>query len=229
MDKNSFSIPRIDQLDNLFERNEDEFLSVLSSRTPRGSIHYHNWEEQFPHRFPNYPANQHVMFRMAVSRTQLYVYWHMVSDGLKATHNKDLEPVAQDNCMEIFLQVPGNDEYWNFEVNALGALNASHRVERSNPTRLTHEQLKSVGRTGSHVNSEPFTTHNDTVWWVALAIPLNLIGLDGDNLPEYIKGNLYACAGGIERPYYISCFPINTPKPDFHRPEFFGKIYLPHE
>ena len=25
-------------------------------------------------------------------------------------------------------------------------------------------------------------------------------------------------------PHYLSWMPIDTPKPDFHRPEFFGKI-----
>ncbi|MDE6490265.1 MAG: hypothetical protein K2L49_03810, partial [Muribaculaceae bacterium] len=28
------------------------------------------------------------------------------------------------------------------------------------------------------------------------------------------------------QPHYMSLFPIDTPQPDFHRPEFFGTITL---
>lgn len=228
MDRNCFSITRIDELDAKWN-NEEQLLSIFSSRTARGTIACHNWEKDFPHHFPNYPHNQHVMFRMAYSGQHLYISWQMLSDGLKAIHTNDLEPVAQDHCMEFFVQLPGEKEYWNFELNALGTLNASHRVERPCPTRLTTEQLQSVRRHGSHVGLQPFEIKEEpTIWWIAVAIPWSLLGVTGEALPEYLLGNLYACAGNIEHPYYISCFPITTKRPDFHRPEFFGKIHLLH-
>ncbi|MDE6449753.1 MAG: hypothetical protein K2L41_06690, partial [Muribaculaceae bacterium] len=37
---------------------------------------------------------------------------------------------------------------------------------------------------------------------------------------------LYSCASAIESPYYLSWSPIDTPRPDFHRPEFFGYLIL---
>ena len=228
MDRNSFSISRIDALDAKWAV-EEEFLSFFSSLTARDAIACHNWEKDFPHRFPHYPHNQHVMFRMAYSGRFLYVYWHMVSDGLKALYAADLEPVAQDHCMEFFVQLPNEKEYWNFELNALGTLNASHRVERPCPTRLSTEQLRSVLRKGSHVGASPFEIKEDTTaWWVAVAIPWELFGVRPGSFPDFLMGNLYACAGSIEHPYYISCFPITTERPDFHRPEFFGKINLLH-
>lgn len=227
MDKKQFYISRINDLDALLD-NEKMFLSTLSSCTARGSIACHNWEKDFPHRFPILNCGWEVMFRMAFSEGYLYVYWHLVSDGLRALHTTDLSPVAQDNCMELFLQVPGQDEYWNFEVNALGTLNASHRVTRPQPVRLTPQELASIKRMGSHVGHAPFndTTAEPYNWWVALAIPWKVMGLDAHLLPPHLMGNLYACAGAIEKPYYISCFPIDTERPDFHRPDFFGKIIL---
>ena len=36
-----------------------------------------------------------------------------------------------------------------------------------------------------------------------------------------LEGNLYKCADKAKTPHYLSAFPIDTEKPDFHRPEFF--------
>lgn len=223
MDKNEFSIARINRLDALLDSKE-EFLSTLSSLTTRGSIACHNWKKDFP---PG-PCSRSVAFSMAFSHRYLYVVWHMASDGLLALNSSDLAPVARDHCVEVFLQVPGQDEYWNFEVNALGALNASHRVSRPHPVRLTAGELAAVKRMGTYVGREPFEVPSTErcVWWVSLAIPWALLGLGGGSLPSYLLGNLYACAGAVENPYYISCFPIDTPRPDFHRPECFGKIKM---
>ncbi len=222
MDRNSFSIGHVDSLDAMWN-DEQEFLFTMSSKTARQAIACGNWEKDFP----SGHTGPHAMARMAYSATHLYVCWHMRSNGLRALHATDLSPVAQEHCVEFFVQLPGEKTYWNFEVNALGTLNASHRVERPCPTRLTGEQLRAVRRHGSHVGLRPFEIKEEpTAWWVAIAIPWSLIGVTAGELPRYLRGNLYACAGGIDHPYYLSRFPITTPRPDFHRPDFFGTIHL---
>ena len=39
-------------------------------------------------------------------------------------------------------------------------------------------------------------------------------------------GSDFAFADGTILPHYLSWNPIETPKPDFHRPEFFGELKL---
>jgi hypothetical protein len=39
-----------------------------------------------------------------------------------------------------------------------------------------------------------------------------------------LRGNLYKCADKSKTPHYLSAFPIETEKPDFHRPEFFQEF-----
>lgn len=63
-------------------------------------------------------------------------------------------------------------------------------------------------------------------WNLLVAIPFELIGLDGNNLPEKLYANFYKCADGTSLPHYLSWSPIETEKPDFHRPDFFGEIYF---
>ena len=63
-------------------------------------------------------------------------------------------------------------------------------------------------------------------WNLTVAIPFDLIGLDGDNLPDHIMGNFYKCGAKTSLPHYLSWNPIATDTPDFHRPEFFGRLNL---
>jgi hypothetical protein len=63
-------------------------------------------------------------------------------------------------------------------------------------------------------------------WRVGVVIPFELIGVDPENLPESIRANFYKCGDKTAHPHYLSWSPIETPKPDFHRPEFFGELLL---
>ena len=56
--------------------------------------------------------------------------------------------------------------------------------------------------------------------------PSHLIGLDPANLPHSIRANFYKCGDKTAHPHYLSWSPIDTPKPDFHRPDFFGELLL---
>ena len=63
-------------------------------------------------------------------------------------------------------------------------------------------------------------------WELLAVIPFDLIGVDPIRLPEKIYANFYKCADATALPHYLSWSPIDTPAPDFHRPEFFGELYL---
>ena len=178
-----------------------------------------NWKDDFPYK----PSTS---FVIAVSSTRLYVFFSVISKDLRAVNAEDLSPVAQDSCVEFFMQVPGCEEYWNFEFNCIGTLNVSHRVERPAPTRLLPEELSSIKRYASCGN-EPFEEQEGTFCWdLTVSIPLELVGLDADNLPEFIKGNFYKCGSKTAHPHYVSWNAIESTNPDFHRPDCFGKLWF---
>jgi len=39
-----------------------------------------------------------------------------------------------------------------------------------------------------------------------------------------LRGNLQKCADKSASPHWMTAFPVHTPKPDFHRPEFFQSL-----
>lgn len=197
----------------------DQVGDYLEQKAQKHFIDCRNWSERYPY---------HPLTIFTIARTGRYIYvdYFVRCNYLRAVNYTDNSPVADDSCVEFFLKVPGSDEYWNLEFNCIGTVNASHRVTRPAPTRLTGEEIASIKRYAS-CGTRPFEEMEGLFAWnLTVGVPLELVGLDPANLPEYIWGNFYKCAGKTGLPHFLSWSPIVAPEPDFHRPEFFGKLYL---
>ena len=142
------------------------------------------------------------------------------SDCFRAEVMEDNGSSWEDSCVEIFLQNPANPaEYFNFETTSRGYLLAAHGPDRQSRTKLSQQEIDSVVRTKELAS----VAGNLVCWGVTVQIPATIFGLksfDGVSL----KGNLYKCADKSKTPHYLSAFPIETEKPDFHRPEFFQEF-----
>ena len=218
MDNNSIStsakfIERLDQMPF------DEVGQYLDENLEHVRLDCVNWPEVHSYK----PDCQVVL---AYSDRYLYVYFSVICQDLRAENTANLSPVAQDSCVEFFMQVPGSDEYWNFEFNCIGTVNASHRVTRPEAVRLTDEQIATIKRSAS-CGTEPIAEKTGVYCWdLTVAIPFSLIGVDMQHKPELIMGNFYKCADKTAHPHYVSWAPITTEKPNFHTPQFFAPIYL---
>ena len=67
-------------------------------------------------------------------------------------------------------------------------------------------------------------------WWAAVAISFRTLSeLIGRTVApaagDAWKGNFYRC-GGKTDPQFACWSPIEFPRPDFHRPEFFGELHF---
>jgi len=126
----------------------------------------------------------------------------------------------EDSCIEIFLQNPANPaEYYNFETTSRGYLLAARGTDRNNRTDLDSAQLAQVQR-----SKQLASVIGDFVCWgMSVRIPASLFGLTSFEGVQ-LRGNLYKCADKAKTPHYLSAFPIETEKPDFHRPEFFQEF-----
>jgi hypothetical protein len=82
------------------------------------------------------------------------------------------------------------------------------------------DRWSSMGRT-------PFDDiAGERTWQLCLAVPVE--AYYQHSLPSFdglkVKGNVYKCGDKLPHPHFLSFFPINLPKPDFHRPDFFGSV-----
>lgn len=216
MDNKHINIPCIPSLD---EMHIEEIASVLEEKGTRRTIDKLNWSNEFPYQ----PLTT---FSIGHSGKNLYIDFFVRCNYLRAVNYDDQSPVSQDSCVEFFVAPQCDNHYWNFEFNCIGAINASHRTERKNPTRLNSEELNQVKRYAS-CGTRPFNEVEGLFTWnLTIMIPLKLICVEYNGEPINIKGNFYKCASATSLPHYISWNPIPTEKPDFHRPEYFGDITL---
>lgn len=211
---NEINVKYFPELNNMDIEQVGDFLELESEKH---SIACRNWADEYPY----HPVT---IFTVGRSDDAIFIDFFVRGNYLRAVNYKNNSPVADDSCVEFFMKLPGSDEYWNFEFNCIGAVNASHRKDRKHPCRLSDDEIAAIKRYASCGN-KPFNEMEGMFnWSLTIAIPFSLIGLTA--FPAEIKGNFYKCASATKMPHYLSWAPIRTENPDFHRPEFFGKICL---
>lgn len=216
MKTKTLHVPHIEEVTDIQLSN---IIETLENKGERYIIDSLNWADKFPYR----PLSS---FTIAHDGKYIYIDFFVRCNYLKAENYENNSPVSQDSCVEFFVAPNCDNHYWNFEFNCIGTINASHRTERKNPTRLNDEELAQVLRYASCGN-KPFQELEGIFSWnLLVAIPLSLIGVKYQGMPISMKGNFYKCASGCTQPHYMSWNPIITENPDFHRQEFFGKIIL---
>lgn len=212
----TLSVPCIKELDSL---SSDEIVKVLDEYGARQTIECLNWKEQFPYR----PLTA---ISIAHSGTKLYIDFAVRCKYLRAVNYKNNSSVHQDSCVEFFVCPTGELPYYNFEFNCIGTIHAAKRMDRHSGTPLSDSELNSIKRYPS-CDTKPFEEKEGMFSWnLMVAIPLDVMGLDYQGKPIAMKGNFYKCADLTSKPHFLSWAPIDTPNPDFHRPEFFADIVL---
>lgn len=138
-------------------------------------------------------------------------------DCYRAAVQEDNGRSWEDSCVEIFLQNPANPaEYFNFETTSRGFILAARGTGRENRQTLPLDAIAKIKRSGT----APSIQDDSVYWTMAVEIPAEIFGMKAIEAP--LRGNLYKCADKANTPHYLSAFPIETEKPDFHRPEFFN-------
>lgn len=217
LSKKTLEIPYLPQLDEL---SANQIISLLDEKGEKRTVECLNWKEQFPY----HPLTN---FSVGHSKKYLYIDFFVRSNYLRAVNYKNNSDVYQDSCVEFFVTPIKNGPYYNFEFNCIGTVHAAKRKDRHSGELLPDEQLNRIIRYPS-CGTRPFNEIEGIFTWnLLVAIPLDIMGLNYiENVPLKIKGNFYKCGDKTSSPHYLSWSPIDTPQPDFHRPEFFGDITL---
>lgn len=196
-----------------------EATEILHSKGHTIYIDTNNWPDQFPYS-PLATAT------LGHDGKDIFVDFFVRCNSNRAVAAANMDPVHEDSCVEFFVAPEGRAPYINFECNCIGTISASRRLDRHNSTPLTDQELASVRRHAS-MGTEPFDTVDGLASWnLCEAIPLSLLGLEWKGEPIELMGNFYKCGDRTTTPHFLSWAPINTPNPDFHRPEFFSSIIL---
>lgn len=179
----------------------------------------HDWAEGYPYR----PL---VEVRMAHNGSQLLINYRVEEECVRAVAPHDDGRVWEDSCCELFLSPVDDGTYYNIECNAAGTLLVGFGPEREGRERAPQNVLDKIDRWSS-LGRTPFDNRTGVAsWQLCLAVPLEAFYRHrlGTFSGIQAKGNVYKCGDLLPRPHFMSLYPIDLPKPDFHRPDFFGQV-----
>lgn len=162
-----------------------------------------------------------VEFNPCMTKTGVRMRIFVKESNPKRVMTEHFQPVHLDSCVEWFVNFfpETSSSYFNFEVNANGVMNVAFRKNRQEFRTMTVEDVELLGIKA---------TIEETCWCVEYEIPFALIekyftGFRRKDKIEVLT-NFYKCGDETLYPHYGVWKKIDTPEPDFHRPEYFGKL-----
>ena len=91
------------------------------------------------------------------------------------------------------------------------------------PIDLISDQIKVWSTLGNKTFEEK---SGNFYWEMVILIPstifINNVNFSFSKL--IANANFYKCGDETQKPHYLSWSPVKTSKPDFHSPEYFGKL-----
>lgn len=134
--------------------------------------------------------------------------------------------VWEDSCVEFFISLDGDDNYYNFEFNAIGAVLGAYGPNRKSREFISHKILEHI-HVDPSLGRAPIKNREGKISWeLAVILPLKafcyheLTDISGHKA----RANFYKCGDSLKKPHFLSWKPVLAEKPDFHRPEFFGDL-----
>lgn len=212
---------RVINIDDRKERLPMEEISrLLDSRCTMHTIGELNWE--------SFGYRPEVNFAVARTREEILLKYRVREQWIKAEMTLPNQEVYQDSCVEFFVAPSVDGIYYNFEFNAIGtclmgAGTGRHDRKRSDPSVVA--EIRHLASAGNLPFGEK---EGDFEWSLTVAIPFSSFihhKFDGRN-GTMLRANFYKCGDGLTVPHYLTWNPVDTEKPDFHRPEFFGILEL---
>jgi hypothetical protein len=180
---------------------------------------------ELPAHFPE------VDIRLAYDDKALYLIFRVLDRFVCARKQNYQDPVCEDSCVEFFF-TPGEDRsmgYFNLEVNCGGTAFFHHQKGREIedvPVSIADDNKVQIAHSAPK-NIDPEVSES-TNWVVEYSLPFTILG---NYTPLTIPApgviwyaNFYKCADESTHPHWLTWNRVNLPRPDFHQPEFFGRL-----
>lgn len=193
-------------------------LSLLMTAEPLQEISISPW--------PAYDTTTTAGFSIAHLDHAILIQYQVKEEVLKSLSRDFNQNVHLDNCIEFFIAF-GNkaQNYYNIELNCLGSIKIGYGTGREGRIPLEPAVLEKV-RVKTQMDYTPNTGVHSFKWELLLYIPVSVFVFDDMDKLEGCVGhaNFYKCGDELPKPHFLSWNRIDTPAPDFHRPEFFGQL-----
>ncbi len=191
--------------------------AVMANQTEANTIACLNW--------PEFTYCPKVTFRIGHVQDEIWLKFDVSEESVRGLETRMHGDVCRDSCVEFFISFDRGN-YYNLEVNCIGTVHLGFGPSRHGRKFVTPEIVQKIG-VHSTLGDQPFEEKRGGFdWSLTLRVPTcvfmfdDLKGLSG----RVASANLYKIGDSLAVPHYVSWAPVSTPKPDYHRPEFFRDI-----
>jgi hypothetical protein len=201
--------------------NETPDLNTISRRLDglsRNSIDHINWE--------SFSYKPEAAFSIGYTEHEIMLKYYVTEDCFKAEQTESNQNVWEDSCVEFFVSPADDGLYYNFEFNGIGTCLLGAGTSRADRHRADPGIISGIRRKSSAGIVPIAEIMGKFTWTITIAVPLDVFfhhkikTFDG----KTFRANFYKCGDKLSVPHFMTWSPVKTPKPDFHRPEFFGMI-----
>jgi len=198
--------------------NLDEAAHLLEKQTVTHSIDVLNWEKEFPYK-PD------LKFRIGHTAKEIWLKYYVQEKNILALETRINGDVYKDSTVEFFISFDEKN-YYNFEFNCIGTPHVGYGPGRGNRTPIDIETIKKI-KVQSTLGTEPFEEKSGNFEWeLMIRIPIDCFVFDKIKNINGVKAtaNFYKCGDETSDPHFVSWNPIQTESPNYHCPQFFGKV-----
>src|SRR5438067_8231103 len=190
-------------------------ISALLDKEIKHTLDYTPWSES--------KDKTSVSFSILHTADSINLKYYVTEEHLRIHYFTDNDPVYKDSCVEFFISLNGEKEYYNFEFNSIGNCLAEYGPDRYNRKRLPLSIIEQI-KHKTMINRE--SIDNQINWELTLAIPVSVFCHHRISSLKGMNGaaNLHKCGDDLPKPHYLCWSNIESPAPDFHLRSFFGNI-----
>lgn len=177
-----------------------------------------NWAKDFPYA----PL---VRFRTCHNGETLSVEFDVKESCTKASESKNNGRVWEDSCVEFFISFDDSG-YYNFEFTCIGIMLLGFRKTKPDVTHASDAVIETIKRTSTYPRECFEEIVGENAWTLNVEIPKTAFfahKFDSLNGVE-ATANFYKCGDNLTQAHFLSWNKIETANPNFHVPQFFGKV-----
>lgn len=164
-------------------------------------------------------------FRIGHVNNEIWLKFYIVEKNILAQETHTNGNVYKDSCVEFFVSFD-KENYYNCEFNCIGIAHLAYGKDRNNRKFVEPEIVRKI-EIKSSLGNRPFDEKNGNFEWeMMIRIPVKCFAFDQIKTIEGKKAtaNFYKCGDSTSEPHYVTWNPVKTENPDYHQPDFFGKV-----
>jgi len=169
-----------------------------------------------------------VYFDIAHNGANIFLKFTVMEDDLRMMYNTTNDPVYKDTCVEFFIGIEDDVNFYDLEFNFAGTCSVGYGSSKFSRQNLPANTIANIA---TQSKLWRLNGHFKYCWELTLAIPVStFIHHTAINLNNMAcKLNFYKCGDDLGKPHFIAWNKIDPENQDFYLQEFFGKARFLNE